>query len=129
MRPRTVQPAMDWSRCRDMLKRAYGPEGVYFATQKALCAHDGGLRSVIRDLASEMASEYAQNEISARVHAFWNSLTFNEKLAASKEYIIKYGRFLPPDVVEDSAARLTALFPKFLEKHPQLLRQLGRTGR
>ena len=129
MRPRAVHPAMDGSRCREMLTRAYGSEGMYFATQKALCGHDGGLRSVIRDLAGEMASEYAQNEIGARVQAFWNSLTFDEKLAASKEYISKYGHLLPRDVVEDGAARLTVFFPKFLEKHPQLLRQLGRTGR
>ena len=129
MRPRAVHPAMDGSRCREMLRRAYGPEGMYFAAQKAICGHDGGLRSVIRDLASEMVSEYAENTIGARVHAFWNSLTFDEKLAASKEYIIRYGRFLPQDVVEDGAARLTVFFPKFLEKHPQLLRQLGRTGR
>ena len=128
-RRRTPHPTMDWARCCEMFKRIYGPEGEYVAIQKALHGHDGGLFSVTRDLAASMAEEYARNEISARVAAYWGSLTVDEKLAASKEYIAKYARLLPPDVAENGAARLRAYFPKFLEKHPFLVQTMSRIGR
>ena len=127
--PRRVHPEMDWSRCCHILKRAYGPEAMYVATQKALEGHEGGLLSVTRDLASLMAEEYAENEIRARVSNYWNGLTLDEKLRAPKEYLRLCGHLYPKDITEGSAARLHAFFPKFLEKHPFLLQRVSRAGR
>ena len=123
---REPHPTMDWSRCCNLLKGKYGPEAGYVATQRALHGHDGGLAGVIRDLASAMAEDYAQNEISAKVAHFWNRLTVDEKLDVSKEYIRRFGHLLGGDITEGGAARLRAYFPKFLEQHPRLILSLRR---
>lgn len=127
--PRPVHPEMDWSRCCRVLKRAYGSEAMYVATQRALDGHEGGLLSVTRDLAACMAEEYAENEVKARVNRYWRGLTTDEKLQASTEYLRLYGHLYPRDIVEEGAARFRAYFPKFLEKHPFLLQRVGRVGR
>ena len=127
--PRRVHPEMDWSRCCHILKRAYGPEAMYVATQKALEGHEGGLLSVTRDLASLMAEEYAENEIKARISDYWNRLTVDEKLRAPKEYLRLYGHLYPRDITDGGAGRFRAFFPKYLEKHPFLLQRVSRVGR
>ena len=128
--PRAMDPDMYWSRCCQMLKRAYGPEGRYVAIQKAISGHEGGLFSVTRDLAAQMAEEYTKNEISARVAHYWNGLTtVEERLAAPEEYLKLNGHLLPSDVTEGGAARLRGFFPRFLEKHPFLMQRLSRIGR
>ena len=126
---RNVHPSLDWSRCCAVLRRAYGAQGEYVAIQRALSGHEGGLFSVTRDLASNMAEEYAQTEISARVATYWDGLTVDERLEASREYLDLWGHLLPADVTEGGAARLRAFFPRFLEKHPSMVHSLSMVGR
>jgi hypothetical protein len=126
--PRAVHK-MDWCRCYRMLGQIYGSEGEYGAAQKAISGHDGGLYSVIRNLGKQMASEYAHNEIAARVAAHWRGWTTEEKLGASAEYVARFKRFLPDDVTEQGAARLRVFFPRFLENHPFLVQKVGRVGK
>ncbi|MBC8218657.1 MAG: hypothetical protein H8E73_09345, partial [Planctomycetes bacterium] len=47
-----------------------------------------------------------------------------QKFNVSSEYITKYGRFLPSELTEGSAARIRANFPKVLEKHPRLIQRI-----
>jgi len=123
---REPHPTMDWTRCCDLLKGRYGPEADYVATQRALHGHDGGLTGVIRDLASAMAEEYAQNEISAKVAYFWNRLSVDDKLQVSREYVQRFGHLLGGDITEEGAARLRAYCPRFLEQHHRLILNMRR---
>ena len=127
--PREVHPSMDFGRaCRHLMKE-FGPDGDKTGANMAIHGVEGGLRGVLETLGRRMADEYGTNEIKARIGAYWNRLTVDEKLAASKEYLSKYGHLLPEDVTEGSAPRLRAYFPKFLEQHPQLIRRLRNVGR
>ena len=120
--------ALDWGRSSRLLERAYGASGAKAAFEMARTGSEGGLYAVLKRMGALMADEYARNEISARVHAYWNGLSLDEKLAAPGEYLDAYGRILPWELTEGSAARLRANFVKALEEHPRLLERLGRLG-
>jgi len=57
------------------------------------------------------------------------ALSVEEQLAASTEYLQKYGHLLPSELTEGSAARIRANLPKVLEEHPHLIQRLRQVGR
>lgn len=118
-----------WGRCVQLLLQEYGTHAEQTTFEIVRTGNEGGLYAVLKALAKRIAIQYAENEISARVWTYWNSLSVSEKLAASTEYIAKYGHLLPSELTEGHAARLREGLPKVLEQHPQLLRRLGRIGR
>lgn len=113
-----------WGRCAHVLLKVYGSSGEKAAFEMARTGNDGGLNAVLRAVAMHMAEEYAQKEISAKVGIYWQSLSVEQKFNVSSEYITKYGRFLPSELTEGSAARIRANFPKVLEKHPRLIQRI-----
>ena len=115
-----------WSKCEKLLKKAFGPRGYKAAFEMASTGKDGGLYHVLKTIADQLAEEYAQNEISARVYKYWDSLTLDEKLTEPDEYIREYGHLLPSELTEGSAARLRANFPGVLEEHPGMIRRMRR---
>jgi len=125
----TISHEFSWSRCTRLLMKAYGPNGEKAALDMARTGVQGGLYAVLKAMASHIEAEYAGNEITARVHTYWNSLSAEEKWAAATKYLAEYGHLLPTDLTEASAARLRADFPSVLEQHPRLLRRFGRVGR
>jgi hypothetical protein len=68
-------------------------------------------------------------EIQAKVDAYLDSLSIDQQLQASSEYIAKHGHLLPSEMTEASAGRLHAEFRKMLEKHPWLLLKIHDVGR
>jgi hypothetical protein len=112
-----------WDRCANLLNKAYGPAGYKAAFEMARTGKEGGLYGILKTLADQMVEEYAQNEISARIAHYWESLTLDEKLAAPDEYLKKYRHFLPGELTEGSAARIRANFPKVLEEHLKIIRR------
>lgn len=118
-----------WSRCVQSLQGAYGSSGEKAAFEMARTCAEGGLYAVLKALATRIAEEYAQNEISARISQYGESLSLDEKLAAATEYLEKFGHLLPSEITEGSAARLRANFPKVLEKHPHLIKATRSVGR
>ena len=118
-----------WGRCVRPLLAAYGINGEKAAFEMARTGAEGGLYVVLKAIAHQMAEEYAGNEISARILTYWNSLSVDEKLAAPREYLARFGQLLPGELTEGSAARIRANFPKVLEQHPRLMRDLSRTVR
>lgn len=118
-----------WSRCINLLKKKFGPNGYKAAFEIARTGKEGGLYRILTTVADLMAEEYAQNEISGRIYDYWNRLTTDEQMAATDEYINKYGHLLPAELTEGSAARLKANFPKVLEEHPKIIRRMRRVGR
>ena len=91
--------------------------------------NDGGIYTVLKAIAMHIADEYAQNEIVARIYNYWQDLSVDERLAASTEYISKYGHLLPSELTEGSAGRIRANLPKVLDKHHELIKKIRRVGR
>ena len=121
-------PEMHWHGCWTILRREYGSNGDKSAFEMARTGNQGGLYAVMKTLAKGMAEELAGNEVAARVRACLDRLTVDEQFSAAREYIAEYGRLLPSELTEGSAARLVADFAKVLEEHPRLLQRMRRVG-
>lgn len=122
--PRDVYPQEDWGHCATILIQLYGPNGEKAAMDMARTGKEGGLYAVMRAVGRRMGEEYAQAEIRVRVSLFWNALTADEQHAAASEYVERWGRLLPPELTEVSAARLRDNFPAVLRAHPRILNEM-----
>ena len=118
-----------WVRCEKLLDKAFAPRGYKTAFEMVSTGKDGGLYQVLKTVADQLAEEYAQNTISARVYDYWNSLTHDEKLNEPDEYIRDYGHLLPPEMTEGNAVRIRVNFPEVLEEHPRMIRRMRRISR
>jgi len=118
-----------WGRCVRLLLQEYGANGDKTAYEMSRTGNEGGLYGVLKAVARRIATQYAKNEIVARISAFWDGLSPEEQLSTSTLYLAQYGHLLPSELTEGSAARLRASFPKVLEEHPYLMRRLRRIGR
>ena len=128
--PLEVSADYYWSQFVEPVFRGiYGPSGVKTAFEMARTGNDGGLYKLLRSVAMHMAEGYAKREIQARVDAYLESLTVDQQLEASSEYLAKYGHLLPSEMTEASAARIRADFGKVLVKHPWLLKKISEVGR
>lgn len=121
---RLPHPDMDMHRCANMLRKEYGTNGETTAFEIAKSGAEGGLYSVLKAVARHMADEYASNYIGAIVSEFWESLSVDERLAVSKEYLDKYGQLIPSELMEGGAVRLRAFFWNVLEEHPKIIKRL-----
>jgi len=128
-KPLDIPVSEYWPKCAHVLIRVYGINGEKVAFEMARTGNEGGLYAVLKATAMRMAEDYAQNWISTQVNTYWNGLSVDEKLDAPVEYIAKFGHLLPSELTEKSAARIRANLPKFLEKHPYLIKQTNRVGR
>jgi hypothetical protein len=124
-----VDPDMDFGRACRLMMKEFGPDGDKTAANMAMFGVEGGLYQVLKAVARRLAEEYGENEIKARIAAYWNALSVDEKLDATREYLATFGHLLPADVTNGGAARLRAYFPQFLAKHPDLVRRLRNVGR
>ena len=119
----------DWGRCCQLLMRAYGSNGEKTSFEMARTGNEGGLMAVQKAMAQMLVEQYMHNEISALISTFWNNLSVNERLAATEEYLAKYGHLLPSELTEGSAARVKGNFLKVLEDHVGLMQRLAQIGR
>jgi len=71
-----------------------------------------------------MAEEYAMNQIRSNISDFWETLSVDEKIEVSREYLEKYGHLIPPELMEGGAVRIRAFFWKVLEEHPRIVKKL-----
>ena len=117
-----------WGRCANILDKEFGSSGFKTAFEMIRTGKDGGLYRILKTIADKMAENYSQNEISARISKYWESLTLDEQLAAPDEYLGKYGHMLPTEFTEGSAARLRLNFVKALEEYPHIIRRLRQLG-
>ena len=118
-----------WSRCVNIINNEFGPSGIKTAFEMVRTGKEGGLYRILKIIADHMAQTYAQNEISARISDYWNRMTVNEQLAATDEYLSKFGHLLPTEFTDGSAARLKVHFTKVLNEHPKLIRRMRQIGR
>ena len=126
---RLLDPDIDWGRCCQLLLKEYGANGEKAAFEMVRTGTEQGLYGVLKAVARQMINEYAGNEISARISNFWGKLSTDEKLAASQEYLDKYGHLLPDELTSGSAARVRANFIRVLEEHPRTMKRLRSIGR
>ncbi len=126
---RSPDPDIEWGRCCEMLLKVYGLNGEKAAFEMTRTGAEGGVYSVLRAVAKRMMEEYAGNEISAKIGHFWYPLSTDDQIAATEEYLQKYGHLLPSELTEGNAARIRANFVKVLEEHPRLVRRLRKIGR
>ena len=119
-----VNREMYWSRCSLILEKEFGPSGFKTAFEMVRTGKEGGLYRILKIIADKMAEKYSQNEISARISQYWTNLTVDEMLAATDEYLEKYGHLLPTEFTGSTAVRLRTNFVKLLEEHPKLIRRL-----
>ena len=125
----SADPDIDWGRCCQVLMKKFGPNGEKSAFEIARTGTEQGLYGVLKAVARQMISQYAGNEITARILDFWQDLSTDEKLAVSQEYLDKYGHLLPSELTSGSAARIRANFLKVLEEHPRMVKRLRDIGR
>lgn len=114
----------DWTKCSSILEIEYGPQGHKTAFEMAKRGIHGGFYAVLKNIVQIIANKYAQNEISARIHHFWNALSMQQQFEVIEEYVEKYGRLLPPDYTEECAVLLKMNFTKVLEEHPRMVQRL-----
>ena len=126
---RSPSPDIDWGRCCQLLLKEYGPNGEKAAFEIARTGTERGFYGVLKAVARQMINQYGETEISAKISNFWESLSTDEKLAASQEYLNKYGHLLPDELTSGSAARVRANFLKVLEEHPRAMKRLRNIGR
>lgn len=126
---RSPDPDIEWGRCFAILFREYGPNGEKAAMEIARTGKEGGLYSILKKIAKRMIEEYAGNEIRAKVSHYWYPLSTEQKLAATDEYLEKYGHLLPSELTEGTAVRIKADFMKVLEQHPRLVSRLRKVSR
>ena len=118
-----------WGQCARLMDKAFGPSGYKASFELVRTGKEGGLYRVLKTVADLMTEKYAQNEISARISRYWDSLTLDEKLAVPDEYLRKYGYLLPAELIEGNAARIRAHFLKVLEEHPKMIQRMRQIGR
>jgi hypothetical protein len=122
-------PDFDWGRCCNLLRREYGANGEKAAFEMVRTGAEGGLLGVLRAVEGRMLEDYAGNEVAAKISNFWGSLSTDEQLAVSQEYLDKYGHLLPSELTGGSAARIRANFLRVLQEHPSIIRKLRNIGR
>lgn len=115
--------------CVRIFMKVYDRNGLKCAFEMARTGNEGGLYAVLKRMAQQLAEKHADNEISARICRYWNSLTMEEKISAPDEYMCKYGHLLPSELTEGSAGRIRANFQEVLRQHPRLMQRLSRIGR
>ena len=128
-RPVDVSSDYYWSLCARVLLNVYGSSGEKAAFEMARTGNEGGLHSVIRAIAMNVAEAYIKSEIQAKVGVYLDSLSIDQQLEASSEYLAKHGHLLPSEMTEKSTARIHAEFRKMLEKNPWLLLKIHNVGR
>ena len=126
---RSPDPDIDWGRCCEILLKIYGVNGEKAAMETARTGTEGGIYSILKKIAKRMIEDYAGNEIRSKINEYWHSLSTDEELAATDEYLEKYGHLLPSELTENDATRIKANFPKVFEEHPRLIRRLRETLR
>ena len=118
-----------WSRCVNIINNEFGPSGIKTAFEMVKTGKEGGLYRILKIIADHMAQTYAQNEISARISDYWNHMMVNEQLAATDEYLSKFGHLLPTEFTDGSAVRLKVHFTEVLNHHPNMIRRMRQIGR
>jgi hypothetical protein len=124
-----IPDGMAWQRAVDLLRKAYGRHGDAAAFEIARSTSlEGGLHSVLKQIARHGAREQIEQEVDSRVDAFCHSLTAEEYLAAGSEFIEKHGQFLPAEMKKGYAGRVRVNLPDLLKQHHRAQDTMSHVG-
>jgi len=123
-RPRPMNLFIDWGCCLNLFLKKYGHRGGRAAFRIAQSGVEGGLYSVLKYIAEALIQQFTTNWIQCRIGEFWNNLSTEEKLAVPLEYLEKYRHILPQEILEQDPYLFGANFYKFLEYHPQMMKEV-----
>lgn len=107
-----------------LLNKEYGESGEKAAFELVRTGQRGGIYYVLKKVGKQLIHEYVDRWVSTKIYAFWSSLSNEEKIEAVDEYILKHGQLLPSELTEGYAVRIRMNFPKVLEEHPRLMRNI-----
>lgn len=127
--PDQLDTDINWGRCSRLLMKEYGISGEKAAFEMVRTGLEGGLYAVLKGVAKKIIGQYSGNEISGKISHYWENLTVDQQIAASAEYLQKYGHLLPSELTEGTAARIRTNFIKVLEEHPHLIKRMRDAGR
>jgi hypothetical protein len=119
-----VHPKMHYHRCIPFLNEEFGPNGEKIAYKMAKTGVNGGIYAVLNIIAKRLAEFYTRNTIRSFVDRYWNKLTYNERIAAAKEYRRKYAHLFPLDYTEKSPEFIAANLQKILEEHSFMVKRI-----
>ena len=102
------------------LEKEYGNYQTVFEIMQS--GAEGGVNTILRTLARLMAEQYSRHQIELYVTDYWNSLSVDEKMAASDEYLKIYKDILPGDSLD--YIRLQPFFDQALQEHPFILKKI-----
>jgi hypothetical protein len=88
-----------------------------------------GIYGVLKTIVRRTIDDYAVKEIAARISNFWNSLSTDEKLALSQEYLDKYGHLLPLRTYQRKHGKTPCQFPQSPRRTPQYDEEAENIGR
>jgi len=112
-----------------VLRELYGQNGEVVAFEMAQSGVEGGLYRLLTDIASQRARHYNSNEISARVNAYMNALSTDERFQVASEYVQRYGHLLPAELTEGSGPSLVAMkLEQIVVNHPKALNHMRGIG-
>jgi len=114
----------------NILNKIYGNNGEQVAYEMSNTGIEGGLYRVLKDITSQRIQYYNSNAVSARVTAFLNTLSTDERFEITNEYISRYGSLLPSEFTEGTGLTIGASkLHQILSQHPDLIRRMGQIGR
>ncbi len=115
-----MNASFDSSRALYLLNREYGSEQTVYNIM--LSGAEGGINRILKTLARLLAENYSDNEINARVNDYLSSLSVDEQLAATDEYLNKYQDLLP-QAIREEPYRIKPQFRQVLVDHPRMLKR------
>lgn len=124
---------LDWRLKTDVfkaLREMYGEYGFDIAFNRSKTGLDGGFYRVLKDMAFHIAEEAHSTVIRSVVATFMQSVfPAEERQAAAREYVRRFGHLLPPNLVNDNGFTISLNLEEFLLGHPKLIKRMRDAGR
>jgi hypothetical protein len=112
------------------LREMYGEHGFDIALNRSKTGLDGGFYKVLKDMAFHVAEEAYSSVIQSVVATFMQSVfPAEERQAAAREYVRRFGHLLPDNLVEDNGFTISLNLEEFLLNHPKLIKRARDAGR
>jgi hypothetical protein len=119
MQTRDIEHSHDYSMAVNVLIREIGPSAFRKTFQMIITHENTGLHQMLTALSNGLAKEWAKEGVKVLVGQYLNTLnSYEEKMAASKEYFSKYSHLLP---AQFQGIEVFANLHHILETHPYVI--------
>lgn len=118
--PSSYPAPIAWIETQQVLTAHYRDNGLNVACENIASGANGGLYAVLRIIGQRLAEGFAQQQIDNAVNGFWNMLSTEGRLEATRRYLEWHASLLPPELRDGAAARVQAYLPQYLKAHPRI---------